>query len=147
MRCYSFELHADGADTAHAVGCAAANKALELIKRLDDGGRWDAPRQDWAVADASEARPFSVWDRDFVLRLSALDRVEGVMALGTVLAIHLRAEDGAGYSSTASIDVLAKLRAATPSIHARPLGNVVYFMSSFNSELGDVQRAIEAAMQ
>lgn len=62
-------------------------------------------------------------------------------------------DDGlSGYQSTASADFLKKLREPTDNhlpVHARPLGNTVYWMSSVNtprSTLEQVEAAILAAL-
>ncbi|GAA5956676.1 hypothetical protein JCM21900_002334 [Sporobolomyces salmonicolor] len=148
--------------TAHAVGCGVANKTLEILERMGRKGEWDAAKQDWAerpdsstgsvATDSSLAKSvWSLWSSPFVQDLSSLPSVDGVMALGAVLAIHLRAES-AGYESTAAESFLRRLREgkdAPFSIHARPLGNVVYFMSSLNSDaetLRKVERSILEAL-
>ncbi|BGP19330.1 hypothetical protein JCM10213_006183 [Rhodosporidiobolus nylandii] len=172
--------------TAHATGCGVANKTLEILDRMERQGAWDEPKKDWEAAPSSStplpllhASPspsstttsqatFSLWSSSFVHSISSHPSVSGVMALGAVLAIHLRPPPGssAGYSSTASESVLRRLRyghqphtadeaAASPTgapfgIHARPLGNVVYFMSSLNSNkeaLRAVERSILEAIE
>lgn len=155
--------------TAHPIGCAVANKALEIMDRMEVKGTWESAKENWGVETAVvaanpgggivEGGVWSLWDHDFAKTISSLSNVDGVMALGTVLAIHLRAVDGAGYSSTASESLLRQLRhgpsissspSASPAglpfnIHARPLGNVVYFMSSLNSSPTTL-RSVEAAL-
>ncbi|GAA6003077.1 uncharacterized protein JCM10292_000328 [Rhodotorula paludigena] len=151
--------------TAHAVGCGIANKTLEIISRMDEKGVWDQAKGEWTPppSTVTASRPasepvWSLWSAGFVQSISSHPAVEGVMALGSVLAIHLRANDGSGYQSTASESVLRHLRFGAPhdtavgpsgaafNIHARPLGNVIYFMSSLNSE-AETLRAVEASVQ
>lgn len=96
---------------------------------------------------------WSFWSPSFVDALSYSPRVSSINALGCVLALSLQDPTGqSGYASTAAVDLLAKLRleGTQPSapnqwtgttndgtshftIHARPLGNVVYFMCSLNT--------------
>lgn len=58
----------------------------------------------------------------------------------------------AGYQSTASADFLARLRHPSDGsiqVHARPLGNTVYWMSSINTSratLSQVESAILKAL-
>ncbi|KAM0750577.1 PLP-dependent transferase [Meredithblackwellia eburnea MCA 4105] len=102
---------------------------------------------------------WSFWSSSFVSQVSHHSSVEGIMAIGTVLAIHFLASDGSGYESTASEDFLKRLRYGTPfegqvgvspagaswNAHARPLGNVVYWMASLNTGEG-TRRALEGAI-
>ncbi|KPV73800.1 uncharacterized protein RHOBADRAFT_37661 [Rhodotorula graminis WP1] len=159
--------------TAHAVGCGIANKTLDILTRMDRRGEWNDAKFDWIQHASNPGRQslgpppaspsptelaWSFWSADFVRDVSAHPAVEGVMALGCVLAIHLRAADGSGYQSTASEAILRQLRFGTPhddaiassgasfQIHARPLGNVVYFMSSLNSKPATL-RAVEASIK
>lgn len=62
--------------------------------------------------------------------LSHLPNVDGVICMGSVLAIELSASDK-GYTSSTSTSVITKLRQL--NIFARPLGNVVYIMAPFVS--------------
>lgn len=150
--------------TAHPIGCSVANKTLAVLDTMESSGKWDGAKLDWSETGSSapsvvDQGVWSLWDQSFVDHISHLPNVEGVNALGAVLSIHLRAEDNAGYQSTASESLLRRLRygdplTSTPStspgglpfnIHARPLGNVVYFMSSLNSHPSTL-RAVEAAL-
>lgn len=153
--------------TAHPIGCSVANKTLEILDDMDNRGVWNEAKDKWmnqdglspgmaSVSGQKSGHVWSLWDANAVNKLSSLPNVEGVMALGAVLAVYLRAGD-AGYESTAAASLLAGLRHGTPvstgdstaspggqdfGIHARPLGNVVYFMSSLNSEPATL-RAVE----
>lgn len=107
------------------------------------------------ATEASAEAVWSLWSAEFVHSVSLHPRVERVQALGTVLAIHLAPEGGSGgYQSPAAqvfLDELARgerLEAAgwTFGVHARPLGNVVYFMSSLNSR-GETLRAVEEGVR
>ncbi|GAA5989054.1 hypothetical protein JCM10908_006286 [Rhodotorula pacifica] len=141
--------------TAHAIGCGVANKTLEILDRMDEQGAFEGPKRDWAAGSSSTLPPppavWSKWSSEFVDRVSGHDKVEGVMALGCVLAIHLRAADGSGYQSTASESILKRLRHGSGvaaaeeemQLHARPLGNVIYFMSSLNSPEETLRRVEE----
>ncbi|KAI5477198.1 hypothetical protein MNV49_006642 [Pseudohyphozyma bogoriensis] len=150
--------------TAHPVGCTVANKTLDILDGMAKRGAWDGPKGEWAANDVAasvetDETVWSLWSSSFVNEVSSLENVEGVMALGTVLSIYLRAGDGAGYASTAAQSLLAQLRegpslpsspntstAGLPfNVHARPLGNVIYFMSSLNST-PETLRGVEKAL-
>jgi len=120
-----------------------------------------------AVKDEIGSPIWSFWSADAVKQLSCSERVRSAMALGTVLVVELVDENG-GYASSAATDILRTLR-TTPardiiaaadasqagldstsgdgdfSIHARPLGNVLYFMCSLNSPAGTL-RSTEKAL-
>lgn len=141
--------------TAHPVGCSVANKALEILDQLDM-----VPYMSQWSDDASATVPavWSLWDQAVVEKLATLETVESAMALGCVLAIKLvntteiqgahpstllsalRRTDvnRVGYSASLGADVLQTLRPllrdqAGMDIHTRPLGDVLYVMSSLNT--------------
>lgn len=93
--------------TAHAVGCQVAVDTLTTMERMEKDGAWREFQDDWVVdAEPSltqkaneEQKPavWSVWSRDFVQALSTkTDRLEGLWALGSVLAIHFKDSTGSG---------------------------------------------------
>lgn len=159
--------------TAHPIGCSVGNKTLQILDDMDSKGAWDEAKSDWTpkpvnaaepkeveVIPASEEPVWSLWSTSFVNEASSLPHVEGVMAMGTVLAVYLKAADGAGYQSTAAASLLHQLRYGAPTtsdsssavpgglpfnIHARPLGNVVYFMTSLTSKPTTL-RAVEGSL-
>ncbi len=124
-----------------------------------------------ANAEVEAPQLWSHWDRAFVETLSHHPRVDSVMALGCVVAVEIRDASGAGgYQSTAALDVVNALRRRAPdqvgptagaaagaegevegevevelekmAIHARPLGNVVYLMTSLDTQ-AEVVREVE----
>ncbi|KAK1976537.1 dethiobiotin synthase [Colletotrichum cereale] len=156
--------------TAHPVGCQVALKSLQELQRMDEDGEWDwAKTGGWAPAgsDDGASRPgssssssssispaWSVWSHPFVDWVSRrTGRVDGVWALGSVLAIHMQDSEGAGYSSTAAADVQSALLrgedgpgGARWNVHSRVLGNVLYVMTSQVTRQEDVQR-LEALLR
>lgn len=135
--------------TAHAVGCQVAVESLRELQNLDRSGDWD-----WAKAGAGQdASPvtttrsnkgltWSVWSRDFIDTISRkTDKVSGLWALGSVLAISMRADDGAGYTSRASAKLQAHFRKGTGSwnAHTRVLGNVFYVMTGQKTDKATVE--------
>ncbi|KAI1271628.1 bifunctional dethiobiotin synthetase/adenosylmethionine-8-amino-7-oxononanoate aminotransferase [Xylaria sp. FL0933] len=133
--------------TAHAVGCQVAIESLNQLNSMEKTGGWNwAKSKGWMQADnttGAETSPsnplvWSIWPLDLVQWISSqTDRVEGVWAMGSVLAIHLHAADGSGYTSTAAEGLRKRLLAgaengsgATWNVHSRVLGNVLYIMGS-----------------
>ncbi|RUP51784.1 LOW QUALITY PROTEIN: hypothetical protein BC936DRAFT_145986 [Jimgerdemannia flammicorona] len=67
--------------------------------------------------------------------LHFLSPEQGVVPIGSVLAIELKDDTGSGYASTAPQYIVSRLRrdtfgATDLNVFARPLGNVVYLMTS-----------------
>ncbi|KAL1690629.1 pyridoxal phosphate-dependent transferase [Schizophyllum commune] len=133
--------------SAHAVGCAVANEALTQIEKLQTSGVWEGAKASWAPTTTEEAKVWSLWDPTFVKALSKHDKIAEVMALGTVLAVKVKAEQG-GYVSHSAQELLKGLGnvergeggltsapgGAPFSIHYRTLGDVAYLMLSLNTE-------------
>ncbi|KAI9722455.1 MAG: hypothetical protein M1828_004702 [Chrysothrix sp. TS-e1954] len=158
--------------TAHPIGCSVANTSLQMLAELDEECAWDNYKSDWArgkrlfseiasgIKDAaSSAFPsassetaslgptppiWSVWSTAFVSALShATTRVDGVWAMGSVLSISLKDEQGGGYTSNAAKALQQQLLMDKTSsgwnIHSRVLGNVLYLMTSQTSKEEDVR--------
>jgi dethiobiotin synthetase/adenosylmethionine--8-amino-7-oxononanoate aminotransferase len=122
--------------TAHAAGCAIGVSSLKTIsdKKPDT--------QDIG----------SIWNVDLVTRVSRIDNVEGVVALGTVLAITLKDSGGGGYTSSAAEGIQQQLGEVSDgeSIHSRVLGNVIYFMTGLETQrsvVENVESRILTALQ
>ncbi|KAM0336327.1 hypothetical protein ACHAPQ_004259 [Fusarium lateritium] len=112
--------------TAHAVGCQVAVESVKEMQSMESTGTWEWAEKDW------ETQAWSVWSRNFVNTVSHDPQVLGVWALGSVLAISLRDDDGVGYKSLAAKKLQTHLREGTGSwnAHSRVLGNVFYAMAS-----------------
>ncbi|KAL1638064.1 hypothetical protein SLS58_008990 [Diplodia intermedia] len=153
--------------TAHPVGCQVAIESVGTLQAMEQQDKWNEFREMWRVpptpSDAADSNDrlsnvWSVWSYPFVEELSSMDKVEGVWALGSVLAIHLKDEAGAGYKSTAARALQAELLAGASlrtfgsdptvrnnnfsrqnqpidgsNVHSRVLGNVLYLMASQTS--------------
>lgn len=147
--------------TAHPVGCQVALESLREMKRLDGEGEWDAFKTDgWVSKDEISPSsgdglgPWSVWSRSFVDAVShRSERVAGVWALGSVLAVTLRSDDGVGYKSTAALAVQAHLRRGDAegkwNVHARVLGNVFYIMAgqkTTREAVGEIEELVKEAL-
>ncbi|KAI0448259.1 bifunctional dethiobiotin synthetase/adenosylmethionine-8-amino-7-oxononanoate aminotransferase [Xylaria acuta] len=131
--------------TAHAVGCQVAIESLNQLQSMDKTGSWGwAKSNGWSQAanethtNLTELRSeiWSIWPLYLVQWISLqTNRVAGVWALGSVLAIHLHAADGSGYASTAAEGLRKRLLYGTSNaqgvswnVHSRVLGNVLYIM-------------------
>jgi dethiobiotin synthetase/adenosylmethionine--8-amino-7-oxononanoate aminotransferase len=148
--------------TAHPIGCHVASTALNTMEELSSGPVWASYRGAWKPsAAASPVYPedngprgsvalqpgsgtWSMWSKRTVTTLSQHPRVDSVLALGSVLAVSLKAQDGVGYTSNAAIglrDALLVDRAATGiNIHSRILGNVLYLMASMTTQPDHLSR-------
>lgn len=129
--------------TAHPVGCQVAVESLKELQRLDRRGHWDWAKQEQpdssGLGSTASAPVWSVWSQDLVTYLSQQsETVAGTWALGTVLAIHMRAADGPGYNSNAATKLQQVLVAnhntnstagGIVNMHIRVLGNVLYIMA------------------
>ncbi|KAB5584964.1 pyridoxal phosphate-dependent transferase [Coniochaeta sp. 2T2.1] len=143
--------------TAHAVGCQLALQSVRELSRMDASGEWDwakpassredeQQQQSASVTLDGPASPWSVWGLEFVDWLSRQEasQVGGVWALGSVLAIHMSAEDGAaGYKSNAARGLQGALLRGWEgegNVHSRVLGNVLYLMTGQKTEEESVRR-------
>lgn len=125
--------------TAHPMGCAVAKTSIEKLDEMavENTGSWAPFREEW-----KDKSIWSMWSPDTVNALSKLDNVESVMALGSVLAVELKDDQTAGYGSAVSKSVIQNLRNGKfkngfdgttetgVNLFARPLGNVIYLMTS-----------------
>lgn len=82
--------------TAHPIGCAVANKTLDIIDKLVEGESWLNAQSRWTNLNKNgkDSTVWSLWDPDFVSTLSRMPMVEELMTLGTVLAVNFKDEDG-----------------------------------------------------
>ncbi len=157
--------------TAHPIGCQVGIESLKAMQRMDRRGEWDwAKNQGWASGSSSSSSSstsssapslakktaagsrggevWSVWPLDLVESLSRMEkRVAGVWTLGSVLAVHLKDEAGAGYSSNAALGLRSALAQGEAdgnngpwNIHSRVLGNVIYLMAGQTTTQEGVQQ-------
>ena len=149
--------------TAHPVGCQVATESLRQMQAMEENGTWDWGKSAGWVSEASSEQTgkrvpelWSIWSRYFVDWLSHHSALEGAWALGSVLAIHLRAPDGAGYTSTVAVKLRDALRENRGqdnigpwNIHSRVLGNVLYIMggqTTTEKTVRDIEEAIQATL-
>nr|CAB3482573.1 unnamed protein product [Digitaria exilis] len=104
--------------TAHAMGCAAALKAIQ----------WYQDPSTNLNLDTNHMKLKELWDGTLVNQLSSLPNVKRVISIGTLCAIELKAEGSdAGYASLYASSLVQQLR-KEDDIYVRPLGNVIYLM-------------------
>ncbi|KAF8753375.1 PLP-dependent transferase [Rhizoctonia solani] len=146
--------------SAHPVGCAVATAAMDEIKVVTQGPEWKNAIKRcssglYASNGRSEGGAWTLWDPNFIETASKSKRVEQVMALGTVFAMTLRGAEG-GYQATIAQDFISLIQnqLSTDSgdygLHARTLGDVVYFMSSLNTRretLSVIEKAVLVALE
>ncbi|RIA90202.1 pyridoxal phosphate-dependent transferase [Glomus cerebriforme] len=117
--------------TAHPIGCLVGNTSVHEYYNLDWNKERECEEQD---------KLFSIWRKDILQQISCLPNVNGVFALGTLLSIELNDIDGGGYASNVAKLLIEKLSTFERNsiddfgIKTRPLGNVVYIMSSLISD-------------
>lgn len=126
--------------TAHAVGCQVALDSLTELHKTAKRPSFSSDSSSSSTATRANGGVWSVWNPDLVEWLSWQQErsVEGVWALGTVLAIHMgtrsQGDSAAGYKSTAAQGLQrAMLRGSGEyggvGIHSRILGNVLYLIA------------------
>ncbi|KAF4971544.1 hypothetical protein FZEAL_9828 [Fusarium zealandicum] len=137
--------------TAHAVGCQVAVESVREMQDMESRGAWSWAETAWAESTESNVSAWSVWSHEFVDGVSQSPQVLGVWALGSVLAISLRDEDGVGYRSQAAKKLQAHLREGTGSwnAHSRVLGNVFYVMAgqkTTQQSIAELQGLLKGAL-
>ncbi|WWD15718.1 dethiobiotin synthase [Kwoniella shandongensis] len=139
--------------TANPIGCSVALRAIQLVEEHESKGGWKDEKAMWGVATGGDER-WSFWDEKFVNGVSKMKGVKGSMAMGTVFALELE-DNESDYSSHSALNFLTSLREEivtstkddmtpfTPfQIHSRPLGNVVYIITSLFTKK-EVMRGME----
>lgn len=140
--------------TAHPIGCQVAVESLKELLAMERKGQWDWAKQNsgpkdsknqGALASKDCGEVWSVWPDTLVTGLSRQgNSVSGAWALGSVLAVHLKDDGGAGYSSNAAAslrEAMMRGDADGPwNVHCRVLGNVLYLMASQKTTQMDIER-------
>ncbi|KAJ1337079.1 hypothetical protein BSLG_006839 [Batrachochytrium salamandrivorans] len=128
--------------TAHPVGCQVAVESINLLEGLVSKAATIDKRLPDGSVQSKQVVP-CVWDGEILTRISALKCVDGVVPIGTVLAIELSASEK-GYASHVSSDIVQKLRSDTNiNIFTRPLGNVIYFMATHETPAESIQHVLK----
>lgn len=92
--------------TAQPVGCAVANKSLEMLQKNDGTSQdWNAAKSAWQGQQSvsTDSRFFSLWNQNFIHEVSSLPNVDSAMTMGTVLKISLVDRDNAGKYCAAKV--------------------------------------------
>lgn len=74
------------------MGCSVANETitnLDELARVDKVTPWTSYREDW-----KDNGVWSMWNKATVEKLSHLENVDNVMALGSILKVELKDEQG-----------------------------------------------------
>ncbi|GAB2220078.1 hypothetical protein Drorol1_Dr00007721 [Drosera rotundifolia] len=129
--------------SAHAMGCAAACKAIKWFK--------DPKRNTNLSSEGKLLR--ELWDMEIVREISSHPAVKRLVVMGTLFALELQTGGStAGYTSTYASSLLKSLR--EDGVYMRPLGNVLYLMCGpctspqvCSQLLVKVQRRIEEFFQ
>jgi dethiobiotin synthetase/adenosylmethionine--8-amino-7-oxononanoate aminotransferase len=126
--------------TAHAVGCNVALQSLRTLTNLHssttENSPWPQYAKSWSRTSSPPASldtiPWSTWNADILTAFSHKACVSHINALGSVLSIALKDEQGGGYTSNAAVGLQKKLLEPKNGwcVHSRVLGNVIYFMAS-----------------
>ncbi|ODH46183.1 dethiobiotin synthase [Paracoccidioides brasiliensis] len=164
--------------TAHPVGCKVAEASLRMLSTADAERHRKIQQRNQkhgdpltAAGDMDRAlnrvidqmtdpqgqqqqsrQVWSSWSEELVRDLSHSEQVEGVFAIGTVISISLRNQDGGGYDSNAASGLQRRLSETNPdgfNIHCRVLGNVLYLMCDLTSDLDElamVNKALRSAL-
>jgi dethiobiotin synthetase/adenosylmethionine--8-amino-7-oxononanoate aminotransferase len=93
--------------TAHAIGCHVGVESLKTFKLKEEKEEWSRDfAQSWVSDNGTHSEgdggAWSMWSRQFVTGVSFKESVEGVVALGSVLAITLKDQAGGGKLSFSS---------------------------------------------
>ncbi|KAI1411079.1 bifunctional dethiobiotin synthetase/adenosylmethionine-8-amino-7-oxononanoate aminotransferase [Hypoxylon sp. FL1857] len=135
--------------TAHAIGCQVALESVRQMQTMERRGEWDwAKDGDWSgslssASNSTKPEIWSIWPWDLSNWISNQTQlVAGTWALGSILAIHMKAADGLGYKSTAALKLQRALLDGDKdemwNIHSRVLGNVLYIMGSQKTTKDDI---------
>lgn len=129
--------------TAHAVGCDVARHSVQTMIDMESNKAWKPFQDKWIssgsakATTAQEPGTWSLWSKTFVRDISFRDDVEGVIALGSVLAISMKDAAGSGYTSSAGAGLRDRLLQGDGDleqvVHSRVLGNVLYLMTSMTT--------------
>jgi len=66
------------------------------MEKLEKEKSWQNYQKSWQIPVSSSAITWSMWSKETVTALSHNEQVDGVVALGSVLAISLHDESGSG---------------------------------------------------
>ena len=154
--------------TAHAVGCAVANKSLKEMRKMSDRGNWNLYQQQWTSETDNKLQldhgksynsvsphPYSFFSPAFLASLSKHALVSSCWALGTVAAVTVNSSGSSspsGYASNAAQSLANSLLYPSEGamregmgMHCRVLGDVLYVMTSLTTKPETV-REIEKTM-
>jgi dethiobiotin synthetase/adenosylmethionine--8-amino-7-oxononanoate aminotransferase len=88
--------------TANPIACSVSLTALKMVEEQqvasENGeGAWREAKASWLDRSSKSGEMWSFWDKEFIDRVSRSNRVQGVMTMGTVVAIELKEEAQGGF--------------------------------------------------
>jgi bifunctional dethiobiotin synthetase / adenosylmethionine---8-amino-7-oxononanoate aminotransferase len=149
--------------TAHPIGCSVANHSLNQMQTLDTNtsSPWQTYKSSWSTDDPTTPKTtpssattsssaggiYSFFPPSLLDQLSNHPLLSGLWSLGTVLALTMKTEGASsgGYASNATATLQQRLLTTLDEktgegIHARVLGDVIYFMCSLTTKPEAVER-------
>ena len=136
--------------TAYPLGCMAATASLHILQNPALNPNYCAPGPSGGSCPATPAcstscqKLKSQWSQEGVIKLSHHPGVQGVVSVGSVLAMELKG-GGGGYLGQEAGRVLSALRCR--GLACRPLGGVVYVMVTPTTSVGKCEELMGAVVE
>lgn len=132
--------------TAHPIGCQVALESMKAIDQKESDGAWHKFQRKWNIEEGQEAAAWSVWDPDFLRKLSQkTGLVESVWALGSALAIQFEVDADA--SAVQAELKNEKTDKANSNVHCQVADNVLYLIASQASDPETIQDLEQRVLQ
>ncbi|KAI9296980.1 PLP-dependent transferase [Neoconidiobolus thromboides FSU 785] len=115
--------------TAYPIGCQAALASLKeyekLFGRQDENNNNNNNNNSTFITD--------LYDTTLTCEISKHEKVDGVISIGSLLAVYLKTENR-NYASNLAKQVIEHINKVNDGYFLRPLGNVIYYLGSHQSE-------------
>ncbi|TPX56139.1 hypothetical protein PhCBS80983_g04766 [Powellomyces hirtus] len=116
--------------TAAPIGCHIAAKTLQEYEHMVGNMVGESRGMSIGKHSLPGTTGAAIWNEELIEKLSHVPLIDGIVCLGSVLAIELSTTEK-GYNSQTSLDAVTAMRAQ--GVFARPLGNVIYIMAPYIS--------------